>query len=345
MLKIFKDVRETRNESLLDILGLVARGKNLISLFKIEKAMARVYSNVHKNTVFLEGKGFLVNKGKREGRKKKLYDITIKGALASLFSSLTTDYLKLVEIWQQKDWGNYRQPFKNIRHVSELKKFVETLYLHGGSLEEVDEGLLRRGLRDPQEAIDLITRAFVTVKKTAKETGEYEAKTTFVPGSVAVGEIRRQDEPNNVFFVVGPREETGELLFDFFSRDPTYRRQVGEYLQAIVEMVAQNLLDNNEDAIDLLYFPNTRRFIVSASIPERVTSLLDHPKQVLNVMKNSYGGIIRAFNQNDDFVNGTKAQFIFQALKYNSNTRELSPLSKHEIKEKAQTVLKKISKE
>lgn len=344
-LKIFKNKRVYHNITLLEILGILAKAKKPLSVYTIAKLLGKnkAYSGIQKNVDFLEQRGFLTSRKHRKGRRRRLCKITVKGALASLFcSSFPVDHSKLLDLWRGKDWGDYKDPFQKIEDVSELREFVETLYLHGGSLEDVDKGLLRRGLRNPQESIDLITKAFVTVKKITKETGEYEAKMTFVPGSVAVGKMERQ---HNVFFVINPKEETGQIFFDLFSQNSAYERQVGEYLQAIIETVARHVVDKEENAVDSIYFPNSRRFIIVATIPEKVASLLVDPRQVLKPMKDSYFSLIESFLENDEFVNGNHAQFIFQALRYDPETQNLSPLPKNEIRDRAHKILNQMSLE
>jgi len=310
--------------------------ENPISVSTLKKISGRAYSNVHKNINFLEKKGFLTSKIQEKGRKKRLCDVTIKGALASLFaSSPTLDHSKLLERWREKDWGaHYKQPFRNIVDVSELKNLVETLCLYAGSLEEVSDEFFKAGLRNPEEARALITNAAITIKKKIGERGKYEVGVKYNPGSTAVGLIERSDGPNNVVFIVMPKEETGKILIDFFLQEPNYQRQFGVYLQLILQTIARDLMNKGSGGAFDHYFPRSRTFVLAATLPGKVASLLKYPERVLELTKNSYQDIINPLLQNREFVKGNKARLTIRALKYDPRKRDLYLLSEDEINEK-----------
>lgn len=359
MLKIFRSVRVNRNESLLEILGAVAISRNYVSRRTLRKIIGvrketnsyYAYSDIHKNTDFLEQKGFL-RIAQTRGRKEKLYDVTIKGALASLFSScIKFNELKESELftrWSGKDWGpGYDQPFANVKDVMELTKFVETLYLNGGSLEDVNEELLRRSLRNPEEVLNLIHEGKITMNKKIDEDGKYVVTIPHIPASVATIPVVKADGScQDISFLVTPDPITSKTFYDLITCDPSLQRRIEICFLTILQTLASDLVKKDQRGfVTSHYFPDSRTFILTATIPEKVVSLLSCPEKVVEVTKDSYNEIIRPFLQLPDFVQGGKANFFFTAFKYDPLRKDFFVLSKLEIKERACKVLEQIRNE
>jgi len=369
-LKVFKSVRANRNETLLEILGAVATSKHPISRLTIQDRLrvrlpgvkrttygAYVYSNIHKNTNFLEQKDFLRVIQKRPGRGP-LYDVTVKGALASLFSSFVNESNEsvLLDSWRVKDWGRgYEEPFSNVRNVLELRRIVDTICLHRDSLEDVSEDILKRSLRDPEELQRLIHEAKVTLTKKFEEEGKYVLETTVIPGSVStVKLVNEANEPRGLRFLIAPDADTSKSLHDLITDDPSLQKTLEIYFLTILKTVAHDLKTKGKGASTHHYFSDSRTAVLTLTIPQEIASLLQCPEGIAQCTRKSFDDIVRPFLDNPDFAQGKTGQIYFYAYRYDTQTRDLYvfkvgdqsrdllTLTPLEIKEKLHNLLKQM---
>jgi hypothetical protein len=357
-LKVFKSIRTNRNETLLEILGAVATSNNPLSRLDIQNRLKvrvpgvikrtngeYVYSNIHKNTKFLERKDFLRITQTR-ARKEKLYDVTVKGALASLFSSYVSESKApiLLETWRVKDWGSwgagYDQPFANVKDVSELRKIVETLCLHGNSLDDVSEDILKRSLRDPEEVFHIIQEGKITLNKRIDEPGKYFANFPRIPGSVQTTLIGRTSE---VAFYVVPDAITSKVLYDLILDDPNLQKTIEMYFLTILQTLTHDFKTKGRGSSTYHYFSDSKTAVLTFTIPEKIASLLHYPEKIAEYTQKSFDDIVRLFLQNPDFVQGKTSHVYFYAFRYDPECRDLLPLSTPEIKEKAYNLLKQLT--
>lgn len=139
------------------------------------------------------------------------------------------------------------------------------------------------------------------------------------------------------------RALTSELLFESFSQDPEYKRELGRYLLMILQTIAKNRVDRGKGTDASHYFPRSKSLILTATLPEKVVSLLEYPERILYLTKNAYRDILKPFFESDAFVNKGKAWFTIRGFKYDPKRRDLSALSQEEINEKLPDALKRIS--
>ena len=356
-MKVFKSVRTNRNQTLLEILGAVATSKNPISRLTIQDRLRvrlpgvkratygpYVYSNIHKNTNFLEQKGFLRITQKRPG-KGPLYDVTVKGALASLFSSFVNESnaSMWLDSWRVKNWGpGYDEPFANVRNVSELRRIAETICLHGDSLEDVSEDILKRSLRDPEELQRLIHEAKITSTKKVDEEGKYVLETTIIPGSAATLKLHATNGSKGLFFSIVPDADTSKVLYDLIADDPSFQETLEMYFLTILRTLTQDFKTKGRGWKTYHYFSDSRTAILTLTIPREIASLLRCPERIAEYTLDSFSYIVRSFLENPDFVQGKKSQFWFRAFKYDPESRDLLYLSTLEIKEKAYNLMKQL---
>jgi len=346
MLKIFGGVRKERTKNLLNVLGFITKAMKPVSITAIKKETGLAYSCVHKNVKFLCRKGFLASEIHREGRKRRLCDITIKGALASLFfthETLSINWPEVLEHLQSRDWGeDLRQPFRHISDVSELKRFVETLYLYGGSLEEVNEQLLKRALRNPEQTLSIILDATITFEKRITEDGKYTITIPYVPEAVSTIQLKKQDGINTASFVVMPDVPTGEALFTLLSRDPDQKKRVEASLLVTLQAAARDV-DETREGLTAIYNPEVETLILTATIPGEVINLLRRPKQIMELMKKYYQTLLKAFLQEDEsrqaFLEGKKSWIIFAGVRYSPEDGGLHLLSTEETRMEARKIL------
>lgn len=333
-MKAFKGVRAQRNINLLRILRVMAQAKLPVSIYDIKKNLGVSYSNAHKNVSFLEEKGVLRRLKHECGRKRIPYVITVRGALASLLSP-GLSHKGLLKRWREKDWGpGYDEPFEKLGKISELRRFVETIYLHGGYLEDVNEGLLRRGLSDPEQALSMITNATATVRKKIGKDGKYSVELKCVPGSVSTILLGRTKEPRTANFVVMPSQKYGEMLYNALIREPGLGKRLGAYILTILHAFTGDLLNKGKGEYDSIYLPESRTCILTMTLPAKVASSLHNPEQILRFTQKFYRSLIRPFIEDKGFLEGKRKWKIIPVIEYDPRSKILYQVSDREIEQK-----------
>jgi hypothetical protein len=183
----------------------------------------------------------------------------------------------------------------------------------------------------------LLTNASLEIKGEVKESGKYLLTTNYIPG-VTVSLMGADKFP----FIVMPDKETNKILFELCSHDPKKKQLIGAHLQQILGLVARDMARSQEH-INYEYFPQLRMFVLAATLPEKVASMLHQPEQILEFTKNSYQNIIKPLLEVDESVKEFQDWFIFRTLRYDPVTRNLSQLPREAIKEKARKVLERLS--
>ncbi|MHA1631366.1 MAG: winged helix-turn-helix domain-containing protein [Candidatus Freyarchaeota archaeon] len=323
---------------MLDVLGNLQ--KKPLWPRALKRALGLSYACIYDNLKLLEEKGFvkLVKKG-RKGRK--IYDVTLKGALASLFSPHYPPTEEDFTRWQKRDWGErYVNPFQNVKSLAELKGFIETIYNFGVTLEDINEDILKRGLRNPKEIRILLQKAKLEKIYQAEKAGKHLLPIPYVPGSF--GFLKRPEE-RGVMAIITPQAQIGEKLFDLLQK-PANENYIGKMLSLFLERLTHVLASSQDVFFFRHYSPEHRFFIISGVIPKEVASRLLYPEQILTYVKNSYVDIINWLSK-DTLKKDGNSIFLFRALKYDPEKREITPLSKREICQKATVVLRKLEKQ
>ena len=294
---------------MLDILGNLQ--KKPLWPRALKRALGLSYACIYDNLKLLEEKGFvkLVKKG-RKGRK--IYDVTLKGALASLFSPHYPPTEEDFTRWQKRDWGErYVNPFQNVKSLAELKGFVKTIYNFGVTLEDINEDVLKRGLRDPKEIHILLQKAKLEKLYQAEKAGKYDLRIPYVPGSFSF--LKRPKE-KGVMIIITPQAQTGEKLFDLLQNSAN-EDYIGKMLSHFLESLTHVLASSQNTFFSRYYSPEHRFFIISGVMPKEVASRLLYPEQILTYVKNSYVDIINWLSKDALKENGNSV-FLFRTLKY-----------------------------
>lgn len=288
-------MRESRERILLDILGLMRKSGPINPRSIAIKGLGLSYACVYDNVKFLEEKGF-VRLLKRGRAGAKLYDITIRGLLASLFSPTYPPLDEELEGLRRRDWGShYIEPLQRVGSLSQLKEVVEMIYTVGSSLEEVNEDILRRFIRDPHDIrtiLDLLRHAkVIPISFQAQEAGRYIFAIPSIPGSFAFCRNEKVLEGEEyVNLLINPTRETSKKLANLIERDPKNEDYIGSLMIALFESLVAHL-SNGEDII-CGYCSETHQFIVLGTMPEEVTKKLQHAEQILAYIKKTYQDMI-----------------------------------------------------
>jgi hypothetical protein len=307
-----------------------------MSLGELNKSFGagRVRSAIHKDLQLLDDEGFI--QFVRKGRKgAKVFDITIKGVLASLFVNIPRlkPTEKTLEKWRRKDWGpEYKDPFRMVRNLNELIDFVKQLYLHA-SLEGVDVGHLKRMIRNPEEVLTLLQNPIIEFSVPNVSNID-----SFVPDSTVthIGKNPKTGGPL-IFFTVIPSEKTMQILKE--NRQDIH--SASAILRAALEAYRMKLRYRGEELPSSFYSEQFRLFTIVGFLPEQAVAFLRHPHQIIDYLKKSYVDLINLFSD-EKFVCGDEASMNFRFVKYDPEKRELFPLSQEETRNRAIKILEKI---
>jgi len=340
-MQIFPSVRQTRNDNMLDILAVLSTESS--STIDLDRKMDLVYSSIWENLKILEEKGF-VHVVERKGRVK-IYDITVKGALACIFSEHNLKpNEKTLEKWKKKDWGvTFRglNPFIDVNKIDELKEAIENMYVMSQvTLEDISNDFLKKIVTNPIDAMKIFRDSKISITRKIEETGEYILNFDNIPpGSCA---ILKTDNKKAVPFIVSPDKDTHLKLKNIFKEDPFFERVMGLTILKTIQILVSNYKKGNK-ITNYHYNKDNNNFIISGEFPDIITTYLKNPEQILQYTINSYNDIISPFLENRKFVNGEESIFNFRSLKYDPVVKTLDPLSKEEILSKAEKLLKQIN--
>ncbi len=351
--RVFRDVRESRETILLDILGLMRKkivySDGYVYAQQISFGFKMSYACIYDNLKLLEGKGF-VRRVKRLDSMAKLakpYILTIRGLLASLLSESYPPNDEELEALRRYDWGlRYIEPFKHVKSLLDLQAVVEMICNLGGRLEEISEDILMRIARNPHDVnviLDLLQHAKVLpLSFQAQEPGRYVVSIPSIPGSFAFSRIQKVLEGKEyVTLLINPTQETSEKLAEII-KDPNNEDYIGKLTAAFLESLVPTL-SGGRDGVFIRYFnPETRQFVIAGSIPAEITQRLLYPEQILVYMQTTYQDMIEWLKDAEKKEN--RILFSFWAREYDPESRQIRSLSKAEIINKAEVMLEHLKK-
>jgi hypothetical protein len=178
----------------------------------------------------------------------------------------------------------------------------------------------------------LIREGKITLSKRIDEGGTYNVTIPYVPASVAT----LLSQGNQIAkFVVTPDPITSKTLCNLITSDPNIQKTIEMHLLEILQMLAYDFETKGKGGTTYHYFSDSRISVLMLTIPEKVASLLTFPERIIEYTRGSFDDLIRSFLENSAFVQGTNPTFGFRALRYDPKSKDLLPLSRLEIKEKA----------
>ena len=341
MMQVFSGVREGRNETILDILAVLSTTPS--SATDLERTQDLGYATIWDNLQFLKQRNF-VHIVEVKGRSI-VYDITVKGALASIFSEHNLKpNEKTLEMWRKKDWGfGFRgiSPFRDVNNLGELKEVIENMYTMSQiTLEEISNEYLKKIITNPVDAINIFRDSKITLSRKIEESGNYIIELDKIPpGSSA---ILKTEKKGPLPFIISPDKNTQIKLKKIIEKDPIFERVIGSALLKTIQNLTSGY-DLEKKLVSYQYNKDNNNFVIVGEFIDSISSYMKDPEQILQYTINSYNEIIDQFLENKDFIEGEKAYFTFRSLKYDPVTKTLNPLSKEDILSKAEKLLKQIS--
>jgi len=313
--------------------------------YQLKKALKRSYSTIHDNLQYLEDRDF-VKVLRVDKKRSKVFDLTVRGALASIFSNhpLKPNQQTLTG-WRKRDWGaryDGLNPFQKVLDLDELRKSIEVMYIQGNTtLEEVNNDILKRIVVDPISARNYFKDAQTNWRKTVEETGDYViTHEKLPPGSSLVCKVEGK---KYAYLIINPDEATGRKLLEVSEKDAFFERRLGFIIQKVIQSLVN---DKPEDkgSYFMHYSPETQSYVMTGLFPDKLVASLTQPEEIIKYPLGYLDSIIKQFTMNESFIKGEKAIFYFKSLKYDPLTKRIYPPPEKEIAQKAKNLLEQLSK-
>lgn len=343
-MKVFPGLSEERNQNLLDVLTLLAIKTN--NVHKLSKDLGQSYSGVYVNVRYLEDRDF-VKVLRVDKKRSKVFDLTVRGALASIFSTHNLKpNNKTLQDWEKRDWGaryDGLNPFQKVLDLDELRKSIEVMYIQGNTtLEEVNDDILKRIVVDPISARNYFKDAQTNWRKTVEETGDYViTHEKLPPGSSLVCKVEGK---KYAYLIINPDEATGRKLLEVSEKDAFFERKLGFIIQKVIQSLVN---DKPEDkgSYFMHYSPETQSHVMTGLFPDKLVASLTQPEEIIKYPLGYLDSIIKQFTMNESFIKGEKAIFYFRSLKYDPLTKRIYSPPEKEIAQKAKKFIENLSQQ
>ncbi|MCX8171850.1 MAG: hypothetical protein N3E47_07855, partial [Candidatus Bathyarchaeota archaeon] len=313
---------------------------------QISLGLKIAYAYAHNNLKFLEKRGFIrmTSHGKAGA---KLYELTLRGLLASFFSPTFPPENEELDVLRKIDWGpRYPNAFQNVKSLSDLKAFVEMIYNVGSNLEEINEDILMRIIRDPNDInliLDLLRHAKVMpISFQPQKPGKHIVSIPAIPGSFAFSRITGLGNYANL--IINPTKEIGENLLKLLE-NPENEDYIGKVIAVFLESLITYLSDKQEKAFIQYYNPKHRIFIISGVMPKEITERLLYPEQILFCIQQHYHGIVNWLRCDVKDERGIYGTIYLGGLQYDPKSKEIRQISKEEVFEKIIELSEELKKE